>query len=342
MLYADVCRPWRVDICAHGIPRWALRALIAYVPSEHASELEPDFDSAFETVEAARQRCRTVLRHGPGPSVPRDPPDFKTLAWQVVRVDASSLSPAAFESRFVSRGIPAVLETGQAVTSAAWEHVREAIAVAMRRNGCNGQNCKDGVSRVCSTDECVAASGMSAEMVPRPFRREHTSFHDWEVFSGRASDRFGGPEHFDLGCDGSVSVQYSGIKNWSLWAPIPLQAEGARWVAPHQRFEATLGPGDMLFFPPGVTSRPLARAQTHRSPCPCRSRGRTSSAAVICTTGWFHATQIVSGESLAAVYYFKEPRPYTSIPVPAAWSRNPFGFGACNYVVDETHVGVDR
>mmetsp|Transcript_150 Transcript_150/g.302 ORF Transcript_150/g.302 Transcript_150/m.302 type:complete len:213 (-) Transcript_150:164-802(-) len=123
----------------------------------------------------------------------------------------------------------------------------------------------------------------------------------WEepaIFSGFPGYLFGDHDHFDIGCDADVSIQYMGIKRWSLWSPVELVSDGGEVIEALTRFETTLNPKDALFKSPG----------------------------------WFHNTTILEhgGESIASVYIFTEPPPYGNID-PKVWENNPFGFGFCAF-----------
>ena len=56
--------------------------------------------------------------------------------------------------------------------------------------------------------------------------------------------------HYDRTCSASLSVQYSGTKRWSLWPAFPVRLSDGTSLPAHTRFETTLQPGEILFFPP--------------------------------------------------------------------------------------------
>jgi hypothetical protein len=75
-------------------------------------------------------------------------------------------------------------------------------------------------------------------------------FRDAYIFWSRPADTFGGPDHFDVICTGTLSMQHRGRKRWTLWAPWELaDADGGR-IPAHTRFEVVVGAGDVLYYPP--------------------------------------------------------------------------------------------
>jgi hypothetical protein len=118
-----------------------------------------------------------------------------------------------------------------------------------------------------------------------------------DIFAGFEGERFGGATHVDSNCQASLSVQLGGEMRWWLWAPWQVAGSDGAVFEAHSRHETVLRPGEMLVWAPG----------------------------------WFHATHIVRGESLAAVYYLDAP--VYSLGRPAAWERNPFGFARCGWAL---------
>ena len=75
-------------------------------------------------------------------------------------------------------------------------------------------------------------------------------FHEAYIFWSRPADTFGGPDHFDVICTGTLSMQHRGRKRWTLWAPWELtDADGGR-IPAHTRFEVVASAGDVLYYPP--------------------------------------------------------------------------------------------
>lgn len=141
---------------------------------------------------------------------------------------------------------------------------------------------------------------MTAEDIPPYFAvgqwraRPETFNSEPEIFSATTGQRFGDPTHFDLSCDGSLSIQFEGRKRWQLWAPWAVGG-GAPYPA-HTQFETVLDEGDVLFFPPG----------------------------------FYHTTHVLQGDSIAAAFYFAAPPVYGSLD-PRSWRSHPLGYAACGW-----------
>jgi len=126
-----------------------------------------------------------------------------------------------------------------------------------------------------------------------------------KVFSGFPGETFGDRVHVDTMCDNDISIQYKGVKRWSLYAPTRLFAMNGETIKPLTRFDTVLHPGDALYKPPG----------------------------------WFHNTTILGedegggDESIAMIFLFTDPPPYGDLlrRDPYAWTDHPFGFGRCAY-----------
>ena len=142
--------------------------------------------------------------------------------------------------------------------------------------------CSDGV-QISSSERCRSLAGLvPGEVLPTglqkllelpaplpPLEATLRSFHEPFLLWTPPGGTFGSANHFDQICGATLSMQHQGVKKWSLWAPWDVYGDGrsptpsdergragvggARQDAPfraHTRFEATLRPGDMLFYPP--------------------------------------------------------------------------------------------
>ena len=157
---------------------------------------------------------------------------------------------------------------------------------------------------------------------------------------------FGQTDHFDQLCHHTLSMQHQGIKRWALWAPwqlpatlgdsksgdserdradkakdghtgieahaVPHAGEHASVIShirAHTRFEASVRPGDVLFYPPA----------------------------------WFHATIVEPGEdSITAAIDLESYPAFGALKHPETFMDGPFGFGACRRDWSELSTIWDR
>lgn len=122
-----------------------------------------------------------------------------------------------------------------------------------------------------------------------PFDQASNSPH---VMWGRY--HFGKPNHFDLACHATISLQLLGRKVWWVWAPWDSVLPNGTTLRAHTAFEATLEPGDMFIYGPG----------------------------------WYHETDTLGTLSLASAHYMRNP-PFYAGALPDGWTGDPRGFRSC-------------
>ena len=284
---------WDVHECARGIPEWAVQEL-----SDHSDRPA----ESVETKDDARRRCAENIVA----QLPSHPPTFAGEALAIERIRAEELDATEFAARYTRRGLPVIIEAATVlIDSRQQSEIRDARAEQLKR--CGGDGCRHEV-RICDDDQCMQAAAMRADGVPSCIGEPATSFMVPNLFSGDVGQTFGGPVHFDHSCDQSLSVQYDGLKRWSLWSPWTIPAHDGALLPPLQLMNGTLSAGDALWFPPG----------------------------------FFHATEILEGPSISAAYFVPGQPTYESLMVTARgeaaarpWDRSPFCYAACGWD-DET------
>jgi len=296
---------WRTSVCTHGVPPWLV---------EELSGKSDRPDHLIESIEQAERRCAS----GVVSTAPDMPGALTGDSVPIPRVPEDGMSPSDFFHRHVRTGLPLVLAGTAGNITGSREKLRIDIRAARAARltdrtqskesemGCNMDGCRR--VHLCG-DGCEEAGRMREELVPAVFnfRGDNTTAQafSWpEVFSGKTGQQFGGPTHFDASCDGSISLQLDGRKTWTLWSPWPIDVTEAagtpfgpryqpRRYPAHTRFEAVLEEGDSLFFAPG----------------------------------FFHATNIEQGPSIAAVYFFTQPPMYGAVA--GEHLGHPLGFESC-------------
>ena len=219
-----------------------------------------------------------------------------------MRVPVTELTGLAFLDNFARRGIPVVI-TGAHQKDTNWTRRRDALKELNPANDEFVHAGEPGVSRYCMSPKCGEAGQLYLDAFSPAFDLPRVlpkiMFDKASPFFGRTGDLFAidayHPLHFDLTCNGIISVQYTGRKKWYLFSPsaweIPL-VDGTK-LQPHTPLETVLTEGDILFFMPG----------------------------------WFHATEILEGPSIAASHHTTAPI-YGAIN-PADMQVSPFGYAKC-------------
>mmetsp|Transcript_27014 Transcript_27014/g.44887 ORF Transcript_27014/g.44887 Transcript_27014/m.44887 type:complete len:280 (-) Transcript_27014:36-875(-) len=211
--------------------------------------------------------------------LPPHPPSYDSSARQVVRVEQLAITSEDFYRQFARSGMPLVLSNIFAADPPWWEsHASKLMA------------CLDDELERHRSSQSVAEAAAD-----RRCQDLHPSctFGPWYVDACHG-ESFGGPDHYDHTCYGTLSIQYSGHKTWTLWAPWEVQSHDGQTVPAHARFVATLKPGDALLKAPG----------------------------------WLHATLIDEGVSLSAAHFIDVPYYDLSLSNQSLWP-SPFGFDAC-------------
>ena len=280
---------WDVDECSSGVPAWALQEL-----SEHSDRPA----ESMETKESAQRRCAESIVA----QLPSNPPTYAGETLSIDRVHEEDLDATEFGNKYTRCGLPVIVEAAEVLMDARQRsNIRAARAAQLAQ--CGGDACRDEV-RICDDEPCLQAAAMREDGVPRCIGEPATSFMVPNLFSGDSGQTFGGPLHFDHSCDQSLSVQYDGVKMWTLWSPWALLAHDGTTLPALQRMNGTLSPGDALWFPPG----------------------------------FFHTTEILEGPSIAAVYFVPGQPVYEALVKTAQkkaaafpWHRSPFGYAACGW-----------
>ena len=73
--------------------------------------------------------------------------------------------------------------------------------------------------------------------------KEHLDVQFPYVLTAVEGQRFGGTDHYDESCLGTFSMQYTGHKRWTFWAPWDLGT-----IKAHDRFETDIGPGEVVMY----------------------------------------------------------------------------------------------
>ena len=314
---------WLHSACpTHTPPAWMLAEL---------RESHPEMTSHTQSGSCEAYQARPPLK---GANMPH-PPLETTAAVPVPRVPVGSLSAREFYQKYWRRGLPMVLEgiperwVKRMAKVGDCCRARIAALQAKYGNSCRGceprggdwhleggvQLCGDSCGQVAGeglADTMLRESlhslfdlrnaGLAAESAGYTLLDAHNGEYDatsWVddfdqmgyALLAREGAKFGNPLHFDESCHGTLSVQLEGRKQWMIWNPWELQGLPA-----HTRHVAELGPGDVIFYPPG----------------------------------WFHQTLSLRGDSVAAAFYVLLP-PFGASLVGnnhSLWT-NPLGFDGC-------------
>lgn len=234
------------------------------------------------------------------------------VARAIPRVRLSELSPLAFYKHFIRPGMPAVITGLFDENRSFWEpHTAELERMVVQqlperdRVGNESKRCQgeaDCMHRVhfAESDARAYAALQPANVpsmlhFPDPFPRDRVlgqlgSPHSGQVILTFNGGIFGGPLHYDMSCAGSISIQYKGVKRWSLWAPWDVM-DG---VPSHTRYEAVVSAGDFIWFPPA----------------------------------WYHGTQVLSERSLTVAHFVQDVPNFGDLRHLSLW-RQPYGFERC-------------
>ena len=93
-----------------------------------------------------------------------------------------------------------------------------------------------------------------------------------------------------MSCCGSFSIQYLGVKKWTLWAPWRVTDDVPALV----RYEAAVNESETIYFPPA----------------------------------WFHGTEVLSEESFSVAHFIQKVPAHLELAGKSLW-RQPYGFEAC-------------
>jgi len=274
------------------------------------SEGHPDEAERMESIEDAMRRCQDTEDDNWIAGMPENGPNLNAEPREIFRLNVSDLTPREFYERFISRGLPVVLEGLDRTDGVGWTTRFEALLKARREDliqrlgpNCDEKPCHD---MAIETTYRPPMPLLDPFMLPQVmnFSKALPKFDSgsgrfWgppHMFSGLEGQTFADPVHLDFGCSPSLSVQWSGIKRWNLWSPVDLETEEGEEIKALTLFETTVYPRQALVKPPA----------------------------------WFHNTTILDGGglSIATAYSWLQPPPYGRID-PRVWKNNPFGFETC-------------
>ncbi len=226
----------------------------------------------------------------------------------IPRMKMADLSPIAFYKHFLRPGMPVVLTGVDGANETAWKQRVHTVMRAAKaehalkgeRDGDCGNECRERVHF--ANAETRARAALPLEEVPPvlnfpdPVPRDNIKRHFSEpmapqvILTGKGGI-FGGPHHYDMSCSGSFSIQYKGVKLWSIWAPWDISPS----VPAHTRFEASVQQGELIFFP----------------------------------AAWYHGTEVVSAVSLTVAFFIESGATHGgSITGKSLW-KQPYGFEFC-------------
>ena len=255
------------------MPQWMRQAILAF--SGDASRV-----SGGGADGSAERDCPSR-----GPPLQEGPPSFEGQVRLVRR--ARRLNASEFYARHARPGVPVVLEGAleapdasartEAIRSCClreYEHKarahRTAAAAGAATKPCDLYDpdtwCEKGV-QLCGRHpehDCAAEAALddlarlpaglrgALEMPPPlpPLHEITARFGEPYIFWSQPSHTFGGPDHFDMICTGTLSMQHKGRKKWTLWAPWELIDSEGTPIPAHARFEVTANPGDVVYYPP--------------------------------------------------------------------------------------------
>ena len=308
-------RPPNLARCSQEIPPWVEQVLRQNNHELESSGLTEDgcpADGAAPEVVPNVNMPRIASWDGEAITVPR--------------VAAASLTSATFYERYARAGMPVIL-TELFPNKTWWDaHVsrvrkraladdrrQEEAAKGVDSPDCGRGWCRHGVHVAAEeTEELASIDNANMPALLNRFEPHFdasTSRHDMprpKVLFARAGAEFGGPFHYDQGCYGSFTIQYTGLKRWTLWAPWELPGEGRcgyrdptsgtyPGVGAHTRYVAELQPTDTLYFPPA----------------------------------WFHHTKVLPGEiSFSAAHFVYDAPVFGCLGQLSLWPSR-FGFEAC-------------
>ena len=270
--------PWNVRVCAAGVPAWAV--------DELGTDSDRPPDGQEQSIDA-QARCTS---RGVEPELPAKAPSLTSAVREIERLRAEELSPEIFAEHYTATGVPVVL------VGAFTDPVQREAIKRSRKQECQDVDCAHDVT-VCDREACETAARMPPRSVPRCIDAPASSFVMPALFSGEAEGhKFGGPTHFDHACDQSLSVQWTGLKRWTLWNPWPISTADGSTLQAFSRMTTVLGPGDALWFAPGS----------------------------------FHTTEILEAPSIAAAHFVVGEPVYDALAT-TPWARSPFGYATCRW-----------
>ena len=308
-------RPPNLKRCKDIVPEWIPRTLAVNNNELEATQLSED---GCPSDRSAPPAVPNVLM----PQLPT----WDGQPIEVPRIPAASLTSTLFYDRYARAGMPVILtdlfpnmtwwaEHVGRVTKQALDDDRqqEAAAGGVDAKDCGIGWCRHGVHVASQQAEELAL--IDNANMPALLNRFHPHFdarpqrHDMprpKVLWARAGATFGGPHHYDQGCFGTFTIQYTGLKRWTLWAPWDLPGEGRcgytdsatdrhHGVAAHARYVAVLNATDTLYFPPA----------------------------------WFHHTEVLPGDiSFSAAHFVFDAPVFGCLGRLSLW-QSVFGFEAC-------------
>lgn len=319
----------RPFVC-RGMPQWMRQAILAF--SGDASRV-----SGGGADGSAERDCPSR-----GPPLQEGPPSFEGQVRLVRR--ARGLNASEFYARHARPGVPVILEGAleapdasartEAIRSCClreYDHKarahRTAAAAGAATKPCDLYDpdtwCEKGV-QLCGRHpehDCAAEAALddlarlpaglrgALEMPPPlpPLHEITARFGEPYIFWSQPSHTFGGPDHFDMICTGTLSMQHKGRKKWTLWAPWELIDSDGTPIPAHARFEVTANPGDVLYYPPA----------------------------------WFHATSVEPGdESITTAVDLLAVPSFGTLAGRSLLS--PFGYGSCAAGTNGWHAQSQR
>mmetsp|Transcript_12992 Transcript_12992/g.34756 ORF Transcript_12992/g.34756 Transcript_12992/m.34756 type:complete len:324 (+) Transcript_12992:123-1094(+) len=232
-----------------AIPDWALHSLYVSSPFEKAD--------IAEELTAVGKYCK--LRPFPPNYLHPSPPNYSGPPASIPKIARTDLPADVFYERFARIGLPVVL-TGLFSNLSWWgEHVKNVVSVAEQ-----DRDWHSGMENGWCT-RCGQAARLGTKASEQVLNFAAPSYAEQpNVLWAHLHAEFGGPEHFDWSCEGTVSIQYQGSKKWTLWAPWHIGH-----VEAHTRFEVTVNAFEAIWYPPA----------------------------------WFHQTRVLLGFSVSAAHF---------------------------------------
>lgn len=275
------------------------------IPQWYKDALKSSNDHLKEGDDA---RCPPASLPTVGGSVMPTIGTYEGDARPIPRMKMADLSPIAFYKHFLRPGMPLILTGVDGANESSWKQRVHTVMRAAKaehalkgeRDGDCGNDCRERVHFANAETRALAA--LPPEAVPPvlnfpdPLPRDKVKRLLSEplaaqvILTGRGGT-FGGPFHYDMSCAGSFSIQYKGVKLWSLWAPWDISPS----VPAHTRFEASVQQGELIFFP----------------------------------AAWYHGTEVVSAVSLTVAFFIDSGATHGgSITGKSLW-KQPYGFEFC-------------
>jgi len=189
------------------------------------------------------------------------PPQYSTKPVPLQQISRLDLTADTFFSDFAYKGLPVVVK-GMFADFEWWvKHAESVVSAAKKDTELHAST----ENRMC--DDCKEIGQLTGD------RLKEAVYFDWSaepdvLIWAREGKGFGGPTHFDWSCDGTLSVQYHGLKKWDLWAPW-----GNDKLKAHTHFQAIINESDAIWYPPA----------------------------------WYHGTEAIKGLSVAFTYYTRIP-----------------------------------